>query len=125
MRKDHRRNAEGKYYRQMPVDFAIIENLPAEGSVLGYHVLAATVTMLAEKLNKGVPVEGQVTSTDLAARLVSMRSAGYVTPVNVMGAKQRNGWQRTRQGELFYEQETGRSLTPNSSLQVVNGGEGA
>lgn len=111
---------KGKYYVPHPADFAILELLPKEGSQLGYHVLAATTTNLLPKLNKDVPKGGELSISELSARLVSMLYAGLVVTVPVMGAKQRRGWQRTRKGELHYEENTGRSLT-SPGLQVVNG----
>jgi hypothetical protein len=43
----------GKHYKPHPVDFAIIERLPNEGSMLGYHTIAMPVIALVKELNQG------------------------------------------------------------------------
>lgn len=114
---------KGKHYAPHPLDFAIIERLPPEGSVLGYHVLASTVKRLADDLNKDVPEEGQVTSNNISGRLVSMKVEGLVVGVRILGRNNNTGWQRTRKGELFYSEQTGKQLENGPpSLKAVEGG---
>jgi hypothetical protein len=110
------------YYRPHPLDFELLKRLPREGSQLGFHVLALTVAALRESLNRDVPKEAHLTSSQLQARLRSMKVAGLVTAARVFGAGGTNGWQRTIKGEKFYETETGDRLPQaKPELRVVEG----
>lgn len=116
--------SEGKYYIAHPLDFAILERLPDEGAMLGWHVIAMPVVALVKELNKGVEKEGQVTGPQVTGRIVSMDHAGYVKVTSMLGNRTQKGWQRTAAGVKHYEKSTGRKLpkTNGKTLTVIDGG---
>lgn len=104
------KSRRGRYYRTHPLDLELLRRLPVEGTQLGFHVIAATVHHLTAELNKLVPAEAALTGDQIQSRMRSMRSAGLVVSVPVMGSHSL-GWQRTRKGELHYEEETGQVIS--------------
>jgi len=112
---------KGEHYVPHPVDFAILENLPPEGQMLGWHVIAQTAKRLTEDLNKGLPEEAQITNTQLTGRLVSMASAGLLVKVPIMGSGGRIGWQRSAKGAALFKEHTGKTL-PSASEGTTTGG---
>lgn len=72
-----------------PLDRAILDKLPDEGSMLGYHVLGKTTRALAKELSvPGVPV----TSAEVATRLRVCKLNGLVVDQHGGGDRV---WQRT------------------------------
>jgi hypothetical protein len=115
--KETNKAKKGNYYSPMPLDFELLRRMPAEGTMLGFHVLALTAKHITTELNKTAPPGGALTSHNVTARLRSMHVAGYVTPVQVMGASTSGqGWQRTPKGEAFLkEQKPGLQLVEDLS----------
>jgi DNA-binding HxlR family transcriptional regulator len=66
-----------------PLDVAILEHSPDQGSKLGYHWLGPQVPTLVELLNKDVPVDHRVTSDQVAGRLASLEHLGLIKRVTV------------------------------------------
>jgi hypothetical protein len=115
--KDRKR---GKFYAPHPLDFGIIERLPNEGTTLGFHTIAMPARALTEELNADVPREAWVKTSQVTGRLVSMKSAGYVVQVVMIGQNERWGWQRTTQGVRHYEKQAGHKLPTNGpKLRVI------
>jgi hypothetical protein len=115
-------NRKGTYYRWHPADGAILELLPIEGSAIGYHPIAATVSQMLITLNKDVPEEGRLNKDQIGSRLRSMKTAGMTVSVSLSGNSHAAGWQRTRRGELTYAEQTGKTLGGPPDLRRIEGG---
>ena len=76
----------------VPLDYAILDKLPDEGSVVGYHPLGRTVRVLAPEF------EG-VDSEQLSGRLKSMELMGLTKGIKVTPVGQGRGWQVTPLGK--------------------------
>ena len=77
------------------LDLPILEALPEEGTKLGHKTLAPQVKSIKERLNKGVPPEGRITSDEISARLRIMSVFALVAAKRVPPVSRGNGWQRT------------------------------
>lgn len=86
--------AEGRYYQAQPMDYAILELLPEENTMLGYHYLGMQVKDVAAKL--GHP------SNEIQARMRSMAVAGIVVHRPLSSNRV---WQRTAKGKELFESE--------------------
>ena len=85
----------GAEERLQPFDFAIMEHLPEEGTVLGYHPLFKTARRLLTELNDGLPADvPKIRIGHLNGRLRVLRQIGIVTPVLKLTGHI-DGWQRT------------------------------
>lgn len=84
----------------MPVDYGILENMPPQGSRLGYHVLGATVKTILEALNADVPVEHRMSPGIVSQRIARwLRPNGMVVEVKVHSAGGAKGYQITERGQ--------------------------
>lgn len=117
----------GNYYRPHPLDLELLKRMPREGSALGFHVLALTVSYVVDELNKMQPKEApKLTPEIVSGRCLSLRAAGLAVTVALVGGKagRNSGWQRTLKGEALYEEETGEKLGDAApSLALVEGGQ--
>lgn len=87
----------------MPIDFAILANLPKQGSRLGYHVLGATVKNVLDTL--GGAEETGVSSGAIGQRITRwLLPKGLVIVVRVHGSGGGRAYQITPEGERVLEQ---------------------
>jgi hypothetical protein len=119
----------GRYYEPHPVDLAVLEMLPAEGTMFGWHVIAIPASGLLRRLNETVPKEGQLKMSELTGRLVAMKAANLVVIATLMGEISRksgtqHGWQRTKKGEALYAEYTGKELVSTEVPPTSGGTEG-
>lgn len=117
---------KGNYYELSPIDLAILETLPPQGQMLGWHPIADTARTLGEKLNRDIPKEGWATHEQITGRLVSLHKTNYVTRIKLLAGADVGGsgmgWQRTPKGEEFYAKTTGRTLPGSSQNAGPNTG---
>jgi hypothetical protein len=81
----------------LPVDYAILELLPDEGTMLGMY------TPLAKRVKAILPKLDGMTSAQANGRLTSLHRLGLVTPVIVQPVNSGLGWQRTPAGRRLIE----------------------
>lgn len=115
---------KGQYYEPHPLDYELLQRMPEEGAMLGYHTLGMTVKHALKELNKDVPLAARLTAEEVSARVRSMHVVGYVAKVKLLGTGGTLGWQRTPKGTAFYEEQTGKKLRTTPELRPVEGGGG-
>ncbi len=76
------------------VDYALLEILPDEGQMMGYHPIALPVGSLKER-----PEFEGFTGNQIGGRLKSMSYQGYTTAQVVLPVQRGLGWQRTAKGK--------------------------
>jgi hypothetical protein len=78
-----------------PLDWAIFEHLPDEGSVLGYHELFKSAKQVLKELNADVPNgASKLTMSELSTRLRVLRLSGHAVAVTSLSGHVA-GWQRS------------------------------
>jgi hypothetical protein len=87
-----------------PLDFAIFEALPDQGSMLGYHELFVSIRHLTHQLNAGQPdgVPPLATST-VGTRVRVLRMGGLAHAVLSLAGNV-EGWQRTPRAKELLDQ---------------------
>lgn len=89
-KKDNRKHV----IEMVPMDYAILAELPPEGSVVGYHILGVTAAGITEHLRK---TDASVGASQVGGRLTSLKRLGMVTDVTILPVGRR-GWQITTTG---------------------------
>lgn len=86
------------YYQPLPVDFLILEALPAKGILGGVHWAGRPVKHVLQDIHDGMPAEARehVGTSTLMARLRSMKVAGHVEDFASVGSGRI--WARTPDG---------------------------
>jgi hypothetical protein len=88
-------------YMPTPLDFRLLEMMPAKGMIGGVHWKGRRVKDLLDELIDGEPELAQyLTSSSLMARMRSMHVAGFVEPFRGTG-NQSNIWARTPMGTEY------------------------
>lgn len=92
----------------LPLDYAILEALPKQGAMMGFHNLGATVKHLMRKWR-----DQSVTSAQLNGRVRTLKFYGLAVDVMVMPVGDGKGWQITPEGErvLAEHQAAGAAAT--------------
>lgn len=88
-----------------PLHYAILQTLPQEGSVLGYRKLTLSARQITRELNKSVSADQRLSSSEVAAALISLRFGGYVVSLRTARSGSAQGWQRTAKGLQALPQE--------------------
>jgi hypothetical protein len=86
-----------------PLDWAIFERLPDEGSVLGYHQLFKSAKQVLKELNADVEDGApKLSMPELSTRMRVLRLSGHLVAVtNLAGGVA--GWQRSRRAMVLLE----------------------
>lgn len=93
---------EEDYAWAMPVDYAILRELPKQGSRLGYHVLGNTVRIITQTLNAPLPREAHLSSGVVGQRITRwLIPKGMAMQVKIHGARGAKGYQATERGRLM------------------------
>jgi hypothetical protein len=86
-----------------PLDWAIFERLPDEGSVLGYHELYKTANKVLKELNADLePGAPKLTMSELSTRMRVLRLSGHLVAVTKL-AGNIAGWQRSKRAIALLE----------------------
>lgn len=77
----------------MPVDFALLEILPDEGTMMGFNPIALHVGSISKR-----PEFEGISGNQIAGRLKSMSFQGLTVSQIVFPVQRGLGWQRTAKG---------------------------
>lgn len=78
----------------LPVDFALLEALPDEGSMIGYKAIALQVASITDR-----PDFDEFSGNQIAGRLKSMQRQGLTVTQVTLPLQRGLGWQRTAKGK--------------------------
>jgi len=88
------------YFTPLPLDFKLLEMLPAKGMIGGVHWRGRRTGDLYKQLVEAEPeLKDYISATSISARMRSLHVAGYVQNFN--GSNGQKIWARTPEGEAF------------------------